>query len=36
MQDTNTKESTSSIDVIRQGRIQKAEDLRAQGINPSP
>ena len=36
MQDTNTKESTSSIDVIRQGRIQKAEDLRAQGINPYP
>ena len=30
------KESTSSIDVIRQGRIQKAEDLRAQGINPYP
>ena len=36
MQDTNTKESTSSIDVIRQGRIQKAEDLRTQGINPYP
>ena len=36
MQDTNVKESTSSIDVIRQGRIQKAEDLREKGINPYP
>ena len=36
MQDTNTKETTSSIDVIRQGRIQKANDLREKGINPYP
>lgn len=34
MQDT--KETTSSVDVIRQGRIQKAETLREQGINPYP
>ncbi len=33
---TNTKESTSSIDVIRQGRIDKAQNLREQGINPYP
>ena len=36
MQDTNVKETTSSIDTIRQGRIQKANDLREQGINPYP
>ncbi len=34
MQDT--KETTSSIDTIRQGRIQKAQELREQGINPYP
>lgn len=34
MQDT--KETTSSVDVIRQGRIQKANALREQGINPYP
>ncbi len=33
---TNTKEATSSIDVIRQGRIDKAQTLREQGINPYP
>lgn len=33
---TNTKEATSSIDVIRQGRIDKAQNLREQGINPYP
>lgn len=36
MQDTNVKENTSSIDVIRQGRIKKANDLREKGINPYP
>lgn len=36
MQDNITKESTSSIDVIRQGRIDKANTLREQGINPYP
>ncbi len=30
------KESTSSIDTIRQGRLQKANDLREKGINPYP
>ncbi len=30
------KETTSSIDTIRQGRIQKAQDLREKGINPYP
>ncbi len=34
MQDT--KETTSSIDTIRQTRIQKANDLREKGINPYP
>ncbi len=36
MQDNITKESTSSIDVIRQGRIDKANTLREQGFNPYP
>lgn len=36
MQETNMKETTSSIDVIRQGRIQKSQDLREKGINPYP
>ena len=36
MQENITKETTSSIDVIRQGRIQKAQDLREKGINPYP
>ncbi len=36
MQDTNVKETNSSIDAIRQGRIQKANDLREKGINPYP
>ena len=36
MQEITTKESTSSIDVIRQGRIDKAQNLREQGINPYP
>ena len=31
-----TKEANSSIDTIRQGRIQKAQELREQGINPYP
>ena len=31
-----TKETTSSIDTIRQGRIQKAQELRELGINPYP
>lgn len=34
MQDT--KESTSSIDVIRQGRLHKVQELREKGINPYP
>ena len=33
---TNTKEVNSSIDTIRQGRIQKANDLREKGVNPYP
>ncbi len=33
---TNTKEMNSSIDTIRQGRIQKAQELREKGINPYP
>lgn len=37
MQDNHKeKEITSSIDVIRAGRIQKVNDLRAKGINPYP
>ncbi|MCD7779237.1 MAG: lysine--tRNA ligase [Candidatus Gastranaerophilales bacterium] len=36
MQETDTKETNSSIDTIRQGRIQKAQDLREKGINPYP
>lgn len=32
----NTKETTSSIDVIRQGRINKAQELREKGVNPYP
>ena len=35
-ENTNVKESTSSIDVIRQGRIDKAQNLREQGFNPYP
>ena len=35
-ENTNVKESTSSIDVIRQGRIDKAQTLREQGVNPYP
>ncbi len=35
-ENTNVKESTSSIDVIRQGRIDKAQSLREQGVNPYP
>ena len=35
-ENTNVKESTSSIDVIRQGRIDKAQNLREQGYNPYP
>ncbi len=35
-ENTNVKESTSSIDVIRQGRIEKAQNLREQGVNPYP
>ena len=35
-ENTNVKESTSSIDVIRQGRIDKAQSLREQGFNPYP
>ena len=36
MQETNNKEINSSIDTIRQGRIQKAQDLREKGVNPYP
>ena len=36
MQDKNMKETTSSIDIIKQGRIQKAQELREKGINPYP
>ena len=36
MQDTNVKETTSSIDTIRQGRLHKVEELRERGINPYP
>ncbi len=36
MQESDIKVQTSSIDVIRQGRIQKANDLREKGINPYP
>ncbi len=36
MQENNTKETTSSIDVIRQGRIDKAQHLRDLGFNPYP
>lgn len=36
MQETNIKESTSSIDTIREGRIHKAQELREKGINPYP
>ncbi len=36
MQENNTKETTSSIDVIRQGRIDKAQHLRELGFNPYP
>lgn len=36
MQEINTKEAVSSIDVIREGRIHKAEELREKGINPYP
>lgn len=35
-ENTNVKEATSSIDVIRQGRIDKAQNLREQGYNPYP
>lgn len=35
-ENTNVKEATSSIDVIRQGRIDKAQNLREQGFNPYP
>ena len=35
MQD-NSKETTSSIDAIRNGRIQKVNTLREQGVNPYP
>ncbi len=35
-ENTNVKETTSSIDVIRQGRIDKAQNLREQGYNPYP
>ena len=34
MQETDIKESTSSIDTIRAGRIHKANELREKGINP--
>lgn len=36
MQENNTKETTTSIESIRQGRIQKAQNLRENGINPYP
>ena len=36
MQETDIKESTSSIDTIRAGRIHKANELREKGINPYP
>ena len=36
MQENNTKETISSIDVIRQGRIDKAQHLRDLGFNPYP
>ena len=36
MQDKQVQESISSVDVIRQGRINKANELREQGINPYP
>ncbi|MCD7740056.1 MAG: lysine--tRNA ligase [Candidatus Gastranaerophilales bacterium] len=36
MQEANTKETISSIDAIRHGRIQKVQDLREKGINPYP
>lgn len=35
-ENTNQKETNSSIDTIRQGRIVKAQNLREQGINPYP
>lgn len=35
-ENTNVKETGSSIDVIRQGRIDKAQNLREQGYNPYP
>ena len=36
MQENNTQEATSSVDTIRQGRINKAQELREKGINPYP
>lgn len=36
MQENNAQEASSSIDAIRQGRINKAEEFRKQGINPYP
>ncbi len=36
MQETGIKETASSVEAIRQGRIKKAQDLREKGINPYP
>ncbi len=36
MQENNKQESVSSIDIIREGRINKAQELRDKGINPYP
>ena len=36
MQENNKQELSSSIDVIREGRINKAQELRDKGINPYP
>ena len=36
MQENNTHETNSSVDTIRQCRINKAQELREKGINPYP